>query len=155
MPGRFQGRDVTVLDSYEGVGAVQTGQMKEEDLKVLERVAIPALGACAGQFTANTMAMVSEALGLTVPNSAMVPGVYAQRSAIAERAGEIVMEIVKRGGPLPRDIVTRKSIENGCAIVAATGGSTNCALASAGHRQRSRNQVRARRRRPRCSRARR
>ena len=128
LPGRFQGRDVTVLDSYEGVGAVQTGQMKEEDLKVLERVAIPAIGACAGQFTANTMAMVSEALGLTVPNSAMVPGVYAQRSAIAQRAGEIVMEIVKRGGPLPREIVTRKSIENGCAIVAATGGSTNCAL---------------------------
>ena len=102
--------------------------MKEADLKVLERVAIPAIGACAGQFTANTMAMVSEVLGLTVPNSAMVPGVYAQRSAIAQRAGEIVMEILKRGGPLPRELVTRKSIENGCAIVAATGGSTNAAL---------------------------
>jgi dihydroxy-acid dehydratase len=128
LPGRFQGRDVTVLDSYEAVGAVQTGQMKEETLKELERVAIPAIGACAGQFTANTMAMVSEALGLTVPNSAMVPGVYAQRSSIAQRAGEIVMEILERGGPLPRQIVTRKAIENGCAIVAATGGSTNCAL---------------------------
>jgi dihydroxy-acid dehydratase len=128
LPGRFDGRDVTVLDSYEGVGAVQTGQMKEETLKELERVAIPAIGACAGQFTANTMAMVSEALGLTVPNSAMVPGVYAERLVIAQRAGEIVMQILARGGPLPREIVTRKAIENGCAIVAATGGSTNAAL---------------------------
>jgi dihydroxy-acid dehydratase len=128
LPGRFDGRDVTVLDSYEGVGAVQTGQMKEETLKELERVAIPAIGACAGQFTANTMAMVSEALGLTMPNSAMVPGVYAERLVIAQRAGEIVMQILTRGGPLPREIVTRKAIENGCAIVAATGGSTNAAL---------------------------
>jgi dihydroxy-acid dehydratase len=128
LPGRFGGREVTVLDSYEAVGAVQTGQMTEASLKELERAAIPALGACAGQFTANTMAMVSEVLGLTVPNSAMVPGVYAQRQVIAQRAGALVMEILARGGPLPRDLVTRKSIENGCAIVAATGGSTNAAL---------------------------
>jgi len=128
LPGRFQGRDVTVLDAYEGVGAVQTGTMAEADLAVLERACKPSIGACAGQFTANTMAMVAEALGLTVPNSAMVPGVYSQRLAIARRAGEIVMEIVKRGGPLPRDLVTRGSLENACAIVAATGGSTNAAL---------------------------
>jgi dihydroxy-acid dehydratase len=128
LPGRFQGRDVTVLDAYEGVGAVQTGTMSEADLDTLERACKPSVGACAGQFTANTMAMVSEALGLTVPNSAMVPGVYSERLAIAKRAGEIVMEILKRGGPLPRDLVTRKSLENASAIVAATGGSTNAAL---------------------------
>ena len=128
LPGRFQGRDVTVLDAYEGVGAVQTGAMSEADLAVLERACKPSVGACAGQFTANTMAMVAEALGLTVPNSAMVPGVYSERLAIAQRAGELVMEIVKRGGPLPRDLVTRQSLENASAIVAATGGSTNAAL---------------------------
>jgi dihydroxy-acid dehydratase len=128
LPGRFNGRDVTVLDAYEGVGAVQTGAMSEADLAVLERACKPGIGACAGQFTANTMAMVAEALGVTVPNSAMVPGVYAQRLAIAKRAGAIVMEIVSRGGPLPRDLVTRRALENACAIVAATGGSTNAAL---------------------------
>ena len=128
LPGRFAGRDVTVLDAYEGVGAVQTGAMAEADLALLERACKPSVGACAGQFTANTMAMVAEALGLTVPNSAMVPGVYAERLAIARRAGEIVMEILARGGPLPRDLVTRKSLENASAIVAATGGSTNAAL---------------------------
>ena len=128
LPGRFQGRDVTVLDAYEGVGAVQTGTMDEADLAVLERACKPSVGACAGQFTANTMAMVAEALGLTVPNSAMVPGVYSERLAIAKRAGEIVMEILKRGGPLPRELVTRRALENASAIVAATGGSTNAAL---------------------------
>ena len=95
LPGRFEGRDVTVLDAYEGVGAVQTGAMSESDLEVLERACKPSIGACAGQFTANTMAMVAEALGLTVPNSAMVPGVYSERLAIAKRAGEIVMQIVR------------------------------------------------------------
>jgi dihydroxy-acid dehydratase len=119
---------VTVLDAYEGVGAVQTGAMDESDLAALERACKPSVGACAGQFTANTMAMVAEALGLTVPNSAMVPGVYAQRLAIAKRAGEIVMDILKRGGPCPRDLVTRRALENASAIVAATGGSTNAAL---------------------------
>ena len=128
LPGRFGGRDVTVLDSYEGVGAVQTGAMEEAELARLERVCLPTIGACAGQFTANTMAMVSEALGLTIPNSAMVPGVYAARAEIAKRAGETVMAILRRGGPLPRDLVTRRALENACALVAATGGSTNAAL---------------------------
>ena len=128
LPGRFRGRDVTVLDAYEGVGAVQTGAMSAADLDALERACKPSIGACAGQFTANTMAMVAEALGLTVPNSAMVPGVYSERLAIAKRAGEIVMQILERGGPLPRDLVTRKSLENASVIVAATGGSTNAAL---------------------------
>ena len=128
LPGRFEGRDVTVLDAYEGVGAVQTGAMDEARLVILERGCKPTIGACAGQFTANTMAMVAEAMGLTAPNSAMVPGVYAARAAIAKRAGVLVMEMIRRGGPLPRDLVTRASLENACALVAATGGSTNAAL---------------------------
>jgi dihydroxy-acid dehydratase len=128
LPGRFRGRDVTILDSYEGVGAVLTGAMTEQELGRLERACLPSVGACAGQFTANTMAMVSEALGLSVPNVSMVPGVFAERAAHARRAGVLAMQAIERGGPLPRDIVTRKALENACAIVAATGGSTNAAL---------------------------
>lgn len=128
LPGRFEGRDVSVLDSYEAVGAVQAGEMEEARLRVLEMSCKPTIGACAGQFTANTMAMVSEALGITVPNSAMVPGVYSERKSISQRAGHLVMQMLERGGPLPREIVTRKALENACAIVAATGGSTNAAL---------------------------
>ena len=128
LPGRFAGHDVTILDSYEGVGAVLTGAMDRATLDRLERACLPSIGACAGQFTANTMAMVSEALGLSVPNVSMVPGVYAERAAFARRAGQIVMAAIERGGPLPRDIVTRKALENACAMLAATGGSTNAAL---------------------------
>jgi dihydroxy-acid dehydratase len=93
-----------------------------------ERACLPTVGACAGQFTANTMAMVSEAMGLTMPNVSMIPGVYAERAQVARQAGRLVMQMLQRGGPLPRKIVTRKSLENGAAIVAATGGSTNAAL---------------------------
>lgn len=128
LPGRFAGRDVTILDSYEAVGAVMTGAMDEATLARLERSCLPSVGACAGQFTANTMAMVSEALGLSVPNVSMVPGVFAERVAHARRAGQLVMAAVESGGPLPRDIVTRRALENACAMVAATGGSTNAAL---------------------------
>jgi dihydroxy-acid dehydratase len=128
LPGRFAGRDVTVLDSYEAVGAVMTGAMDEAELARLERACLPTVGACAGQFTANTMAMVSEALGLSVPNVSMVPGPFAERAAFARRAGVLVMQAIERGGPLPRDIVTKTALENACAILAATGGSTNAAL---------------------------
>ncbi|HVC55642.1 MAG TPA: dihydroxy-acid dehydratase [Stellaceae bacterium] len=128
LPGRFEGRDVTILDSYEGVGAVLTGAMEQAVLDRLERACLPTFGACAGQFTANTMAMVSEALGLSVPNVSMVPGVFAERAAYARRAGMLATAAIERGGPLPRDIVTRKALENACAMVAATGGSTNAAL---------------------------
>ena len=117
-----------MLDAYEGVGAVQTGTMTPADLDTLERACKPSIGACAGQFTANTMAMVAEALGLTVPNSAMVPGVYSQRLAIARRAGEIVMEILSARRPAAARTRHARSLENACAIVAATGGSTNAAL---------------------------
>ena len=116
------------LDSYEAIGAVMTGEMDEAELAKLERACLPSVGACAGQFTANTMGMVSEALGLSMPNVSMIPGVYSERAGHARRAGEIVMRAVLGNGPLPRDIVTRRALENACAIVAATGGSTNAAL---------------------------
>ncbi|HEX3499699.1 MAG TPA: dihydroxy-acid dehydratase [Stellaceae bacterium] len=128
LPGRWQGRDVSVLDSYEAVGAVMTGAMAEGELAGLERACLPTIGACGGQFTANTMAMVSEALGLALPGSSMPPAIHAARPAIARRAGETVMAILRRGGPLPRHVVTRESLANAAAIVAATGGSTNAGL---------------------------
>jgi dihydroxy-acid dehydratase len=128
LPGRFAGRALTALDAYEAVGAVDTGEMDEATLDQIERACLPGIGACAGQFTANTMAMVSEALGLTMPNISTVPGVYAERAHVARAAGRLVMQVLARGGPLPRDIVTRKALENGATIVAATGGSTNAAL---------------------------
>jgi dihydroxy-acid dehydratase len=128
LPGRFRGRDVTVLDGYEGVGAVLAGTMTEEELEALERACLPTVGSCAGQFTANTMAMVSEALGLALPGSAMLPAVYGARVAMARASGEAAMRLLRDGGPLPRDLVTRKSLENAAAIVSATGGSTNAGL---------------------------
>jgi dihydroxy-acid dehydratase len=128
LPGRMHGRDVTVLDTYEGVGAVLAGKMKEGELAELEHCSIPTLGSCPGQFTANTMAMVAETLGLALPGSATMPAVAAERSEVARQAGRTVMELLSNGGPLPRDLITRKSLENACAAVAATGGSTNAAL---------------------------
>jgi dihydroxy-acid dehydratase len=105
-----------------------TGTMPATELDGLERAALPTFGACPGQFTANTMGMVSEMLGLAPLGSSMIPAVYEERAAVATRAGHLVMQIVNDGGPLPRDLVTRKSLENACALVAATGGSTNAAL---------------------------
>ncbi len=128
LPGRFQGKTLTVLDSYEAVGGFMTGEIDQPTLTGIERSCLPTIGACAGQFTANTMAMVSEAMGLTIPNVSMIPGVYPERAQVARQAGRLVMEMLERDGPLPREIVTRKSLENGAAIVAATGGSTNAAL---------------------------
>jgi dihydroxy-acid dehydratase len=128
LPGRWHGRDVTVLDTYEGVGAVLAGDMAQSELDGLEEVCLPTLGSCPGQFTANTMAMVSETLGLALPGSATLPAVADSRLAVAREAGAQVMRILRDGGPLPRELVTRKSIENACAAVAATGGSTNAVL---------------------------
>jgi len=128
LPGRWHGRDVTVLDAYEAVGAVMAGDMKESELKELEDACLPGLGSCPGQFTANTMAMVSETLGLALPGSATLPAVSSERMGVAQEAGRVVMELLKKQGPLPRDLVTKKSLENACAAVAATGGSTNAAL---------------------------
>ena len=126
--GRWHGRDVSVLDSYEAVGAVMTGAMQADELDALERACLPTIGACAGQFTANTMAMVGEALGLALPGSTMAPALDPTRPALARHAGTTVMDILARGGPLPRELVTRASLENAAAVVAATGGSTNAAL---------------------------
>jgi len=128
LPGTWQGRDVTVLDTYEAVGGVLAGSFSEKDLKSLEQICIPTLGSCPGQFTANTMAMVSETLGLALPGSATLPAVSEQRQQVARDAGTAVLRILKDGGPLPRELVTKKSLENACAAVAATGGSTNAAL---------------------------
>jgi dihydroxy-acid dehydratase len=128
LPGRLDGRDVTVLDTYEAVGGVYAGTVTRKELDVLEHVCLPGLGACPGQFSANTMAMVSETLGLALPGSATMPAVDAARGAQAREAGRVAMELLKKGGPLPRDLVTRKSLENACAAVAATGGSTNAGL---------------------------
>ena len=128
LPGHWRGREVTVLDTYEGVGAVMAGEMSEAELGELERACLPTLGSCPGQFTANTMAMVSEVLGLALPGSATLPAPDAARDALAAQAGRTVMDLLRRGGPLPRELVTRKSLENACAAVAATGGSTNAGL---------------------------
>ena len=128
LPGVWRGKDVSVLDSYEAVGAVMTNGMELEEIDELERVCLPTTGACAGQFTANTMGMVSEVLGLAPLGSSMIPGVYEERFEVAKKAGEIVMHGVLGNGPLPRDLITRKSLENASAVVAATGGSTNAGL---------------------------
>ena len=128
LPGHWQGKDVTILTAYEAVGKVIAGEMTEQDLAGLERQCAPTVGSCPGQFTANTMAMVAEALGLAMPGSAMMPVVYSQRLAMAREAGRLVTQIVQEGGPLPRDLITRRSLENAAAAVAATGGSTNAGL---------------------------
>ena len=128
LPGNLHGQEVTILDVTEGVGAVLAGEMTRAHLDELEQCSIPTIGSCPGQFTANTMGMVSEALGLAPPDSSVIPAVYEAREALAYRAGERVVEILQNGGPLPRDLITRKSLENACAVVAATGGSTNAAL---------------------------
>lgn len=128
LPGHALGQQATILDTIEAVGRVQDGKMSRADLTLMEHSCIPSAGACPGQFTANTMAMVGEALGLSMLGSAMLPNVYSERLAIAQRAGEQVMRTLEQGGPLPRQLVTRASIENACAAVAATGGSTNAAL---------------------------
>lgn len=127
MPGRFKGRDVTVQDVFEAVGQHQAGQYSDEELRALERVACPSAGACGGQFTANTMACVSEAIGLALMNSSGAPAPYESRDALATASGEAVMNLLERN-IRSRDVVTRKSLENAARVVACTGGSTNAGL---------------------------
>src|SRR5689334_15067552 len=127
LPGTFKGRDVTVVDVFEAVGLHSVGKMSDEDLETLEQVACPSAGSCGGQFTANTMAMISEAIGLALPYSSGAPAPYELRDKFCMAAGEKVMELVARN-IRPRDIVTRKSLENAATTVAASGGSTNAAL---------------------------
>lgn len=127
LPGRFHDKDVTVVDVFEAVGQHAAGNCPLHELIALEKVACPGHGACGGQFTANTMACVGEAIGLSLPNSNMVPAPYKSREEIAIAAGHQVMELVA-WNIRPRDIVTRASLINAARVVAATGGSTNGAL---------------------------
>jgi len=127
LPGRFQGREVTVQDVFEGVGAVEAGRMTEEELYALERAACPGEGSCGGMYTANTMACASEALGMALPYSASIPAVAPERQEICRRTGEVVMRLLAEDIK-PRDILTHKAFENAIAVVGAIGGSTNAAL---------------------------
>ena len=127
LPGRHKGKDITVQDVFEAVGAHAAGKMSDEELRAIECVACPSAGSCGGQFTANTMACVSEAIGLAVPGSAGAPAPYESRDAYAEASGEMVMNALAQG-IRPRDIVTRKALENAARIVACSGGSTNAGL---------------------------
>jgi dihydroxy-acid dehydratase len=127
LPGRFHGKDVTVVDVFEAVGRHAAGACPLQELIALEKVACPGHGACGGQFTANTMACVAEAIGLSLPNSNMAPAPYETREDIARAAGRAVMHMLDKT-IRPRDICTRKAFENAARVVAATGGSTNAAL---------------------------
>ncbi len=127
LPGRLHGRDITVQDVFEAVGSHSAGKMSDEELHEIESVACPSAGSCGGQFTANTMACVSEALGLALPGSAGAPAPYESRDAFAEQSGQAVMRLLKNK-IRPRDIVTRKALENAAMVVAASGGSTNAGL---------------------------
>src|SRR5215510_2821539 len=127
QPGRFRGRDVTIQDVFEAIGANAAGRMTDEELKELEDVACPGAGACGGQYTANTMATVLEFLGLSPMGTASVPAADPRKDQVASRCGELVMELLRKG-IRPSDILTRKAFENAIAAAAATGGSTNVVL---------------------------
>ncbi|HEV7278357.1 MAG TPA: dihydroxy-acid dehydratase [Devosiaceae bacterium] len=127
LPGKHRGREVTVQDLFEAVGLHSVGQMDDQELDELERIACPSAGACGAQFTANTMATVAEAIGLALPYSCGAPAPYEIRDAFCAAAGEQVMELLRQN-LRPRDIVTRKAFENAATVVAASGGSTNAAL---------------------------
>ncbi|MEC8665163.1 MAG: dihydroxy-acid dehydratase [Pseudomonadota bacterium] len=127
LPGKFRGENVDIVNVFEGVGKHAAGEFSDADLKELECVACPSAGACGGQFTANTMACVSEAMGLALPNSAGAPAPYETRDEYAEASGKAVVELIKKN-IRPRDIVTLESLQNAAAVVAATGGSTNAGL---------------------------
>ncbi len=126
-PGRFQGRDVTIVDVYEAIGANAAGKMSDADLRQLENVACPGAGACGGQYTANTMAMALELLGLSPMGTASAPATDPRKDDVARRCGELVMDVLRRG-LRPSDILTRQAFENAIAGVAASGGSTNAVL---------------------------
>ena len=128
LPGRWRGADKTVIDTYEAIGGVIAGTVSTADLEALSHACLPTAGSCPGQFTANTMGMVSEALGLAPLGSSMIPAVFAARAPLLRQAGMALMGAVEWQWPLPRDIVTREALENAAAIVAATGGSTNAVL---------------------------
>lgn len=127
LPGKHKGQDVTIVDVFEGIGKFDAGKMSAEELRELTNVACPSSGACGGQYTANTMACVSEAIGLALPGSSSPPAPYEDRNKCSKEAGIAIMECLRKN-IRPRDIVTLKALENAATIVAATGGSTNAAL---------------------------
>jgi dihydroxy-acid dehydratase len=127
LPGNYQGRDLTVQDVFEVVGRYSSGACPLSEVTAIEKAACPGHGACGGQYTANTMACVGEAIGLSLPNSNMTPAPYKARDEVARAAGRQVMELLRRN-IRPRDICTRQAFENAARIVAATGGSTNGGL---------------------------
>ena len=128
LPGTFDARDTHIGETYETVGRVLAGEATEAELRARARSCIPTAGACAGQFTANTMGMVGEALGLSPIGSSMIPAVYSERAPMVRRAAATLMRAVMAEAPTPRTLVTRAALENACAVVSATGGSTNAAL---------------------------
>ncbi|HEY7703199.1 MAG TPA: dihydroxy-acid dehydratase [Acidimicrobiia bacterium] len=127
LPGQYQGRDISIVDVFEGIGALAEGRIEASELDQLERLACPGAGSCAGMFTANTMAAVGEALGLSLPGSASVPAVDPRLDEYAERSGEAVMQLLE-ADIRPRDILTRQAFENAITTVMALGGSTNAVL---------------------------
>jgi len=128
LPGQFRGKDTNVVETYEKIGQVIAGTASLDELAEISHVCLPSAGACPGQFTANTMGMVSEALGLAPLGSSMVPAVFSERAPLMRNAAKTLMRAIMQDGPRPRDLVTRKALENACAVVSATGGSTNAAL---------------------------
>src|SRR5262245_14918249 len=126
-PGDFHGREVTVQDVFEAVGAFAAGRMSADDFKLLEDTACPGAGACGGQFTANTMAIVCEALGISALGSGSVPATDAVKAQVARDVGALAVQLAAKH-LTPRDIITKTAIENAIAVVAATGGSTNAVL---------------------------
>jgi dihydroxy-acid dehydratase len=127
MPGHLDGKDLTVQDVYEAVGSHAAGKLNDAGLKAIEEAACPGAGSCGGQFTANTMACVAEAIGLALPYSSAIPAEHPARAEMNHRYGQAIMDLLK-AGIRPRDILTKKAFENAVRIVAATGGSTNTVL---------------------------
>src|SRR3712207_635278 len=127
LPGHFKDQDVTIQEVFEAVGAHAAGKIDDDELRALEEAASPGIGACGGQFTANTMAMAFEVLGISPMGSSMVPAAYEEKGEVAVEAGRLVMDVLARG-QRPSDIITRESLENAIAAIAMSGGSTNGVL---------------------------
>src|SRR6202020_3468260 len=127
LPGHYQGRQITIMDVFEAVGAPAAGKITDEELLEIENAASPGAVACGGQYTANTMAMAFEVLGISSVGFSMIPAVVGQKSDAAEKAGEIVMDVLRRG-VRPSDVITRESLANAIAAIAMSGGSTNGVL---------------------------
>ena len=128
LPGTYGGQDITIQDVFEAVGAHAKGTIDEAELRAIERAACPGTGSCAGMYTANTMAAVGEAIGLSLPGAAGPPAVDYRREVLARESGIRAAELVAAGGPLPRDILTKEAFENAIAVVMALAGSTNAVL---------------------------